>query len=198
VTGAWAAGLDASKLAAELVTLRREDFWDPRLGLGLLRGKLFRARLEALLPSATFEGCRIPASVSVYDVVARRVRTLESGALAPALHASCAVPLMFHPVWIEGRPYYDGGITDRPGLEGMPHAEPRVLFHHLASRSPWRRASSPSMDVPMRPGMTSLVVADLPRVGPFRLEEGRRAFDAARRAMQTALGRPLEGGTLHV
>ncbi|MDB4993470.1 MAG: hypothetical protein JWM74_902, partial [Myxococcaceae bacterium] len=122
----------------------------------------------------------------------------ESGALAPALHASCAVPLMFHPVWIEGRPYYDGGVTDRPGLAGMPHAEPRVLFHHLASRSPWRRASSPSMEVPMRPGMTSLVVADLPRVGPFRLEEGRRAFDAARRAMSTALRRPLEGGTLHV
>jgi NTE family protein len=198
VTGAWAAGLDASKLAAELVTLRREDFWDPRVGLGLLRGSLFRARLDALLPSSTFEGCRIPASVSVYDVVARRVRTLETGDLAPALHASCAVPLMFHPVWIQGRPYFDGGVTDRPGLAGMPQAEPRVLFHHLASRSPWRRPGSPSMDVPSRPGMTALVLADLPRVGPFRLEQGRRAFDAARRAMQTALNRPLEGPTLHV
>jgi hypothetical protein len=30
----------------------------------------------------------------------------------------------------------------------------------------------------------------LPRVGPFRLEQGPRVFDAARRAMQAALARP--------
>jgi NTE family protein len=192
VTGAWAAGLAASRLATELIALRREDFWDPRPGPGLLRGELFRARLDALLPAATFEDCRIPASVSVFDVMAGRVRALENGALAVALHASCAVPLLFHPVWIDGRPYVDGGVTDRPGLFGMPLDEPRVLFHHLASRSPWRRPGSVSMDVPSRPGMTSLVIADLPRVGPFRLPEGRRAFDAARRAMKTALGRTLE------
>src|SRR3954463_15684284 len=48
VAGLWAAGLSASTLRNELLALRREHFWDPAPGLGLLRGRLFRERLEGL------------------------------------------------------------------------------------------------------------------------------------------------------
>lgn len=197
VAGTWAAGVDAPEIARVLLTLQRADFWDPRVGPGLLRGKLFRARLDTLLPARTFEACRVPAAVSVYDVLARRVRPLASGALAPALHASCAVPFMFHPVWIAGRPFIDGGVSDRPGLAGMPTGG-RVLFHHLASRSPWRRRGSPSMDIPSRDAMTSVVIDDLPRVGPFRLAQGARAFDVARRKMAMALASHVDANVVRV
>lgn len=194
VTASWAAGLDAPKIAEELLRVQRSDFWDPHPGAGLLRGALFRERLRAILPVRTFAECRRPVAVSAYDVVARRVRALSGhGELARAVHASCAVPFMFHPVWIDGRPFVDGGVTDRAGLTGMP-AGRRVFLHHLTSRSPWRKSAS--MRVPRRDGLAALVVDGLPRVGPFRLEAGRRAFQAGRSAMKAALGRRIEDGVV--
>lgn len=197
VTGAWASGLEARALADELHGLRREDFWDPSPGLGLLRGQLFRDRLERLLPVLTIDACRVPLAVSVYDVVRRRTHVLDRGPIAPALHASCAVPFMFHPVLHDGALLVDGGVVDRPGLEGLADA-PRVLFHHLASRSPWRRRDSPALQVPSRPGMVTLVVEGLPRVGPFRLERGPIAYRVARDAARRALDRPVVDDTVRI
>jgi len=193
VGGAWASGLSARQLADTLFALRREAFWDPRIGPGLLGGRLFRALLDDLLPVRTFAACRVPFALSLYDVFARRTRVLDSGLLAPAIQASCSVPFLFHPVWIDGRPFVDGGVADRPGLEGVPGSE-RVLFHHLASRSPWRRKGSPSMEIPARANMSTVVIEALPRVGPFRLEQGIRAFESARAGMQRALGEGVEEG----
>lgn len=185
VAGSWASGLDAPDLARELLRVSRADFWDPMPGLGLLAGRLFRAKLESLLPHRAFDACRAPLAVSVFDVLTRTTRVLTSGELAPALHASCAVPFMFHPVRHAGTLLLDGGVLDRPGLEGMPSGS-RVLFHHLASKSPWRT----SLPIPRRSGMTTLVIEGLPRSGPFALENGERAFEAARRATRIALDRP--------
>ncbi|HEY8075248.1 MAG TPA: patatin-like phospholipase family protein [Labilithrix sp.] len=184
VGGAWASGLSARELGRELCELERRDFWDPALGAGLLRGRLFRRRLESLLPAKRFETCRVPIAVSVFDVLARRTRVLESGDLPRAIHASCAVPFLFHPVWIEGRAYWDGGVRDRPGLVGMPAGERRVFFHHILS---------PSERVPSREGMVTLVVEGLPRSGPFALDAGRRAYEVARQATRRALDREIKG-----
>lgn len=195
VTGAWAAGVSSADLGDELLALRRQDFWDPGLGAGLLRGRLFRARLEALLPVRDLSDCRVPAAVSVYDLVRRRVRVLDRGPIAPALHASCAVPFMFHPVRHAGGVLVDGGVRDRPGLAGLADA-PRVLFHHLESRSPWRGAAS--LAIPKRPGLVTLVIEALPRSGPFQLDAGRRALRVAREATLRALDRPLAGDGVRV
>ncbi len=194
VGGAWAAGLEPEALRTELLALRRPDFWDPGLGAGLLRGDLFRDKLHRLLPATTFEQCRAELVVSVFDVLTRRTQFLDAGPLAPAIHASCAVPLMFHPVWIRGRPYLDGGVTDRPGVEGVP-AHERVLLHHLVSKSPWRlHAPRP----PRRPGMVTLEIANLPRVSPFHLDRGAAALDHARAQTHQALARPLNGNLISV
>jgi NTE family protein len=78
----------------------------------------------------------------------------------------------------------------------MPEAEGRVLFHHILSRSPWRRRQ-PSrygdVPIPTRPGMVTLILEGLPRSGPFRLDEGRRALRVARAAMKRALDEPIDG-----
>ena len=39
VAGAWAAGVEPDVLAQVLGDVRREDFWDPSLGPGLLAGR---------------------------------------------------------------------------------------------------------------------------------------------------------------
>jgi NTE family protein len=197
VGGLWAAGLRAEAIADELQRLDRAAFWDPAPGLGLLRGRLFRERLEGLLSVREFSGCRVALSVSVFDVLTRRTVVLRDGELAPALCASCAVPLLFQPVRIAGRLYVDGGVLDRPGLDGMPAGE-RLLYHHLSSRSPWRRPGSPSMDIPARPGLLALVLEGLPRSGPFKLEQGREALRLAREAARAALDRPTTDGVLRI
>jgi NTE family protein len=198
VTGAWASGAEPAAIATKLLSLERSHFWDPAPGLGLLRGRLFRQALEEMLPVRTFEECRVPAAISVFDIAARRTRVVSRGPLAPAICASCAVPGMFHPVRLDGRLFWDGGIADRPGLAGMPPIPgERVLYHHIASRSPWRRFGN-GMAIPRRPDMTSLVMADLPRSGPFRLEAGRRAYETARTLARVALRQRIEASEVHV
>jgi NTE family protein len=186
VAGLWAAGRSAASIADELLALRRRDFWDVAPGAGLLAGRRFRARLEAALPARAFDACRVPLAVTVFELGRRRSRVVMSGALAPAIHASCALPLLFHPVRVDGALCSDGGIADRHGLLGVA-AAPRVLHHLLVARSPWRRASSPALRPAARRGLCTLAIADLPRPGPFRLELGRAAFEHARLATRAAL-----------
>ncbi len=197
VTGLWAAGLSPVALRDQLWTLRREDFWDPSPGLGLLRGRRFRAMLDALAPDAEVGATAVPWSASVFDLRARSTTVASRGPVSAAVHASCAVPVLFHPVWIDGRPYADGGIADRPGLAAIP-AGHRVLHHHLASRSPWRRSGSASMALPRRPGLVAVSIADLPRLHPFALDRGMAAFDAAARAFARALCRPIADGAVQL
>ncbi|HEY1556669.1 MAG TPA: patatin-like phospholipase family protein [Kofleriaceae bacterium] len=205
VAGAWAAGLPAAALASRLQGLQRGDFWDPAPGAGLLAGRRFDRLLRDMLPATALAACAVPVQISVFDIVRRATAVLASpgfavarsnaqrcaaltddGDLVHAIRASCAVPGLFHPVWIARRAYWDGGILDRPGLAGLP-AGARVLHHHIASRSPWRR----TLEVPRRPGMVTLALAGLPRSGPFRLEAGRRALELAREATLRALDAPV-------
>lgn len=186
VGGLFAAGLPPERIREELLSLRRQDFWDPAPGAGLLRGRRFGDRLAELLPVATFAECPIPVAVSAFDVRSRSTLVLEDGPLAPAIQASCTVPLLFHPVRHQGRALLDGGILDRAALQAVRPRE-RVLHHHLASRSPWRRRNSPQLAVPVRPGLTALVLPELPRVGPFRLGEGPHALNLALQRARAAL-----------
>ena len=192
----WSAGLDSHAIRDGLFELDKAAFWDPAFGPGLLRGNKFRELLDELLPVKDFKDCRRPLAVSAYALASRRTHVINSGSLVPAVYASCCVPFLFQPLRINGHAMLDGGIADRPGLAGM-QAE-RVLYHHLASRSPWRRKNGAQSRIPQRSGMTSLVIDDLPRVGPNKLAAGRDAYAQARSAMHTALDQPLTSTALHI
>ena len=191
--GLWGAGVPAAQLREELLALRRAHFWDPFPGLGLLRGRLFRERLEAMLPVRSFDACPVPLAFSAFDVLGWRTAVLDAGPLAPAIHASCAAPVLFQPVRLGGRLYSDGGVRDRHGLAGA-RGDARILYHHLTSRSPWRRRSSPALRIPERPGLRAVALAGLPRLGPFRLERGREAMERAAEGMRAALDAPAWSG----
>lgn len=184
--GLWGAGLPARRLREELLALRRQDFWDPGLGLGLLRGGLFRDRLAALLPVATFEESPRPLAFSAFDLGARRTVVLDAGPLAAAIHASCAAPVLFQPVRLGGRLLADGGVRDRHGLAAAAPGE-RLLYHHLTSRSPWRRPGSPALRVPVRPELRAVATTGIPRLGPFRLGRAGEAMERAAEGMRAAL-----------
>jgi NTE family protein len=181
--------VDLRRLESELLGLSRERFWDPSPGLGVLRGQLFRGLLDDLLPVRRFDEVRVPVAVSAYEPLRHRTHALDQGELAPAIHASCAVPVMFHPVRVGEHYLLDGGVLDRPGLAGM--REERVLYHHIVSRSPWRRKGSPAMDIPKRKGLTTLALHGLPRSGPFRLHVGPAAMKQAYEQTKRALDLPV-------
>ncbi len=180
--GLWAGGLDAETIARELVALRRGDFWDPGLPLGgLLRGRKFAAELERVLAPAgvrTIEACRVPFAAIVHDVLRRRPVALERGALVPAIRASCTVPLMFRPLWEDGRLLVDGGVSDRIGRVALREGE-RALVHYLPSRRRWRREQVPTAIAGVDAKV--MVTPDVPALGPFALERGAEAFEVTRR-----------------
>ena len=199
VGGIWASGCDAADMTSALLTLQRQDFWDPAWGAGLLRGRMFEQKLSETLHSQRFEACRTPLSVSVYDLKSRKTEVFTSGDLVPAIRASCTFPGLFHPAQIAGRTYIDGGVADRSGLHGVPHGE-RVLYHHLSSRSTIRKHFKKLSWYPRRAGMLPVITQNLPRVGPFKLHRGQQAFETARDAVREALGRPIpdRGGQPHL
>jgi NTE family protein len=190
VAGVWAAGAAHDELETFLTTMRRADFWDPGFGAGLLAGRKFDALLRRFLPIDRIENCNVPVRISAFDILARKTVVLERGDLSSAIRASCAVPAMFQPVWIDRRPHWDGGILDRPGLAGVPPG--RVLFHHISNPAPWSRRNAP-LSIPTRADMTTLVLDDLPSVSPFRLDAGPLALNAARAATARALDQPIDG-----
>ncbi|HEX4450074.1 MAG TPA: patatin-like phospholipase family protein [Kofleriaceae bacterium] len=194
VGGAWAAGMPVPRLADRLMTLRRDEFWDPAPGAGLLAGRKFDAILRAMLPVTSMRACRVPIAISAFAIAERATHVLRDADLAHAIRASCAVPGMFHPVRVGPRAYWDGGILDRPGLAGIAPGE-RVLFHHIASRSPWR---AKALELPRRADMVTLVLDDLPRSGPFKLDAGRRALELATQLTARALSSDIVDGVVRI
>jgi NTE family protein len=176
--GLWASGLDAESLARELLALRRDSFWDPGLPLGgLLRGRKFAdeiARVLAPLGVRTIEQCRVPFAAVVHDVLRHRPLALEHGELAAAIRASCTVPLMFRPMWKNGRLLVDGGVSDRIGRCALRPGE-RALVHYLPSRRRWRSQPVPKAIASIDARV--LVTPELPALGPFALERAPEAYE---------------------
>lgn len=182
--GLWASGMDAGAIADELVSLRREDFWDPGLPLGgLLRGKKFRQRLGLLLRRLGIERIEhTPTDFApiVHDVLRRKPLALREGPLDEAIVASCTVPAMFRPVLSRGRVLVDGGVSDRCGFTGLdPQSEGggRVLLHFLPSRRrvKWGAPAPVPTEVPGAESLL-LLTPDLPKVTPFALDQGPLAY----------------------
>ncbi len=195
--GLWAAGLRAQELERRLVDLRREEFWDPGLPLGgILKGERFAALLREIVPAgaARIEQAPTPFAAVVYDLRARRTVALASGHLGDAVRASCAVPLLFRPVIIDGRPMVDGGVTDRFGATGLTESEPAVA-HYLPSTSLWDRWLPRHRRHPSSAEV--LEARGLPRLGPYRLHEGAIAIARARDATMRWLEEREEEARMH-
>ena len=101
------------------------------------------------------------------------------GDLTRAVQASCAVPLLFHPVRGE-RWWWDGGVRDAGAAVGR-----RSGLRSLCVRLDPEAA--PSLG-PSRAGEDVTVsLCGFERPGFFRLERGARAFEAADAAMTRLL-----------
>ena len=98
---------------------------------------------RSALPVLELERTRVPCRVSVFDVLSLRTRVVTSGAIAPAVAASCAVPLLFAPTVLDGRPCFDGGLGDCDAFAGCVPGE-RVLRCGQTQGFPTRLTREPS------------------------------------------------------
>lgn len=107
----YAYGLDAAQLQA----FSRVGIGMKLLRLvnplrGLIKLTLLREKLEAVLPADDFGCLERPLAVTATNLQTGDLHVFEDGPLIAAVQASCAVPLLFHPVVIEGQQYIDGGL----------------------------------------------------------------------------------------
>ncbi len=98
------------------VTVTEEDLFDYRafavFSGGFVKGERLRQFLGANLKSRTIEQMKIPYAAVAVDVASGKAVTFQRGPIAPAVHASCAIPGVFVPVQIGGRTYVDGGVVN--------------------------------------------------------------------------------------
>lgn len=197
VGSCFASGMPSASIAGVLVGLRKEQFWDPGFGPGLLRGEKIRTLLRNMAPVDRIERCPIPLAISAYSFATRKTKVFRHGNFADVVYASCALPLLFQPGRIGKRWYWDGGIGDRHGLAGT-SGDGRVLYHHISSLSPWRSSDSESMQLPDAPNIVSLCVDGLPRCGINRLTAGEAIFKLTRRTIRRALDAPIEHNSVRL
>lgn len=133
VSAGIASGLSAKEIKSICLSLKKADFWDPGLGWGLLKGEKLESFLGGHLLK-DFSQMKLPLQISVFDILARKTTVLTSGSVAKACRASCAVPLLFQPVRIDGRWYWDGGVLDRPAVKGIESHEHPVVYHYLDAK----------------------------------------------------------------
>lgn len=190
VGGCWASGCSSEELKDRLFELSKDDFWDPSIGLGLLKGELFRQMVSDICKVETLQACRVPVEFSAFDLLTFKTHSLTQGCIESAVSASCAFPFLFQPVRVGNRYYLDGGIKDRPGMFGLAEGE-RVFYHHIASKSPWRRKNSVALNIPQRVNMQVLAIQGLPRVGPNSMEQGKYAYKMAKESTLSALDKRI-------
>ena len=113
----WASGRSAAQIEEivsgfqdKMKTLRLFDFAIPRRGL--MRGRAIRRFLKKQFGGMTFHDLKMPLHIVACDIETREEIVIESGPIVEAVMASLAIPGVFEPVEIGGRPIVDGGIVN--------------------------------------------------------------------------------------
>jgi len=182
ISCAYASGMSPLYIRDIMLSIDHHEMFDPfwKAPLGFGFGRL-KSVLEPFLPVQTFEECRIPVTISAYDIYGFRTQVFNSGRMALAVMASCAVPILFQPVMIHDRAYWDGGLMDIPGIQGVPEGE-RVLYHHGTIIPSLISGVSRS-----HPDSVTLELDGLLWMHPLRLQRGAEVMDMAREATLRAL-----------
>jgi NTE family protein len=115
----------------------------------LLKPAPLRAAFEAFVAARRFQDLKFPLAVAVTDLQSGELVIFGDGGrdapLIDVLMATCALPLYFPPVEIEGRRYVDGGVRSVVPLDAALHTKPdRVIAIDIGPGLEDREAARPS------------------------------------------------------
>lgn len=110
----YANGYTSEKILKIVESFRLLNFFRPSFNgmTGFFDMSKLGKILKEHLPHHSFEGLKIPLTISATDVVAGEIVHFNQGELITPILASCCVPLMFSPVHFQGKTFVDGGIID--------------------------------------------------------------------------------------
>lgn len=220
-----AAGFGAQRIVEVLGRVRRQDFWDP-VGIselllrrdlpavGLLRGERLRQLLQRELPVQDFAGCQRPLFIEAANLSTGESEVFDSGELAQAVRASCALPGLFMPTRVGQALYWDGGMLNKIPVAALLDHVDAVLIHWLQSAElarplslglglgkhlstlvrgfamARRENSRLQARLALERGLPVYVIRPtLPRMGPLRLHLGPQVAETARQyAMEVLAG----------
>lgn len=123
IAAALATGEDPASILGRFTAVKRSDILvSERLQLfrgiwarALLKSEPFREHIQRLIPAKTFAELAIPCTVTATEVqTGREVAFGAGGEDAPlhdALLGACALPPYFAGVRVNGRDFYDGGLS---------------------------------------------------------------------------------------
>ncbi len=119
-------------------------------GAGLLKGQAVMETLREFIGEHRIEDLPIPLTVVATDPRARREVWINQGDLFDAIRASIAVPTVFTPHVIQGRPLLDGGILDPVPIAPVMHDRGDLVVAVSLSGPPRKRAGSTAPTRPRR------------------------------------------------
>ena len=130
IAAAFASGASYDDVVIAARSLSRRDVapLDPiALLKGAFAGSILKAQgprraIERLVPATRFEQLKSPLTITATDLDSGELLLLGTGGrsdlpLHDALYASCALPLYFPPLSLDGRRLGDGGLRAVLGLE---------------------------------------------------------------------------------
>lgn len=204
-----AAGVSPLVAAEFCTTITLDRFADFPGLLSVFRGDRFEEIMNEFLmetspvKSLRLEDSIIPVAVSAFDIQKLKGNILSTGSMARAARASATFPGLFQPVgWIDSNTgdsfvFIDGGITDVDGLNGL-----KATFDSNSERQIPRRvvnlvvgdfqfSTVPGPSSIDASSVVSISIRNLPPCGPWAMENGLRAVEAARKALKASLDHPL-------
>ena len=123
-----------------------------------------RRLLEEALPGDDFADLELPFQCVAAGIETASARWFSSGALVPAVMASCAVPGLLPPVEVDGGHYFDGGLVD-----SIPVGRAVALGADTVYVLQVGRIESP-LEVPKRPWEVGFVAFEIARRHRFHEE----------------------------
>ena len=180
-----------------------------------LKGHRFEAimkeKLEKIGRTSRFEESVLPVAVSGFDLLSMSGRLLDDRCMAKAARASATFPGLFQPVgWnsennddeskmLPEHLLSDGGIRDLFGLNGLsilsPEKPKRILNMVVGDFGSLTPGPSHMPKGIHATEVVSISLLNLPKCGPWAMENGPIAVEAARKAVAAVLDAPMHVGS---
>jgi NTE family protein len=112
IGGAYAAGLTPDQIETLGLNISWNDLGRVTISrLGFYDSKRTEDFIRANFPVTEFEQTRIPFGAVATDIQTGKMVVFTEGSLPLAIRASCAMPIFYTPVMVNGRMMVDGGLV---------------------------------------------------------------------------------------
>jgi NTE family protein len=128
----------------------RDIFKQHKLGLsmqwtnwrvGFLSLKKVETVLKQTLRHTTFESLPLPLYITATNFITGEQAVFDKGAIIPAVLAASSIPMLFHPVEIDGTPYVDGGLSGNLPVEPLVGQYEGIIGVHVNPLTPYDPAA---------------------------------------------------------